>query len=135
MADNGSAGSQQVSHRVRRMVRLDQPRWPFVPFGLLPALGLLALVVYAFVPFAQGSVQGAAERATRMALSGVGADWAEPRVSGQWVVLEGRPPSRDAARAALAAVREVRAPTPFGRVEPVTRVRGAFDWNTSARSE
>ena len=135
MADSGSDSTQHVARRVRHMVRLDRPRWPFIPFGLLPALGLLALVFYALVPFAQGAVQGVTERTTRLALSKTGAEWAEPRVSGQWVVLEGQPPSRDAARAALKAVREASARTPFGHAEPATRVRGAFDWDTPVRSE
>jgi outer membrane protein OmpA-like peptidoglycan-associated protein len=101
---------------------------PFVPYGLVPLLGLLALMVVALVPFAFGEIQGAADAAARVALKRVGADWATSSVSGQWVTLGGKPPTREAAAQAIEAVKKARSGTLFGEAQPATWVIDHFTW-------
>jgi len=103
-------------------------RLPFMPFGLVPLIGLIAVMLTALVPFAIGEVQAPTEAATREAIQKVGADWASYSVSGQWVVLEGKPPSREAADRVLDAVRQAKAPTLFGEASPATWVYDRFTW-------
>lgn len=101
---------------------------PFVPWGLVPLIALILLMIVALVPFAVGEVQASTDTATREALESQGADWASYNVSGQWVVLEGEPPSQAAADALLKAVRQAKAPTLFGEAAPATRVYDKFTW-------
>lgn len=103
-------------------------RYPFVPYGLVPLVGLVALLIVALAPFAVGEVQAATERSARTALSEAGADWAKASASGQWVILEGRPPSRAAANQAIAAVQTAKADTLFGQAQPTTWVIEHFTW-------
>lgn len=103
-------------------------RLPFIPFGLVPLVGLVLVTFVAMAPFAMGEVQAPTEAATRKAIAEAGADWASFSVSGQWVVLEGKPPSREAARQVLEAVRTAKAPTLFGEARPATWVYDRFTW-------
>ncbi len=103
-------------------------RYPFVPYGLVPLLGLIALVFIALVPFAFGEVESIAGSAAQKALDRSGADWAHASVSGQWIVLTGRPPTKAAANDAIALVKAERADTLFGPATPVTWVIDHFTW-------
>jgi len=103
-------------------------RLPFIPFGLVPLVGLVLVVFVALAPFAIGEVQAPTEAAAKKAIDEVGADWASFSVSGQWVVLEGKPPSREAANEVLEAVRKAKAPTLFGEAQPATWVYDRFTW-------
>ena len=103
-------------------------RYPFVPYGLVPLAGLLVLMFIALAPFAFGQVQAVTEATARAALQKSGATWATATASGQWVVLEGRPPSREAATEAERVVREARADTLFGPAAPATWVISHFTW-------
>lgn len=103
-------------------------RYPFVPYGLVPLVGLIALMFVALVPFAFGEVQAVAGSAAQKALDAGGYDWAEAEVSGQWIVLSGKPPSREAAQEAVALVRAAKADTLFGSAAPVTWVIDHFTW-------
>lgn len=101
---------------------------PVWPWALAPLLGLMCLIMLALGPFAFGEVERVTATSARRALLGIGADWAELRVSGQWVTLMGAPPSRRAAEQAVMAVRQSRALTLFGEAQPVTRVDELFTW-------
>jgi len=103
-------------------------RYPFVPYGLAPLLGLTLLMIVALVPFAFGEVQAVTDASARAALHRSGATWATASASGQWVVLEGRPPSREAAAAAERAVMQAQANTLFGQAAPATWVISQFTW-------
>lgn len=117
---------QQSSTRtMRRMRRVDEPRLPFIPYGLIPALGLGTLFLFAIFPFAQGQIQSAVERSSRSALAKV-APWATPKVSGQWVTLEGCPPSRNDGIRAIDAVERAKAGTFLGQTVTATRVSENF---------
>jgi outer membrane protein OmpA-like peptidoglycan-associated protein len=119
-------GAARSSRLVRRAVA---PQLPFIPFGLAPLLGLAVIFLLALGPVAFGWVQDPTERAARQALVDIGAVWASPRVSGQWVVLEGAPPSSEAAIIAIDAVQKARASTIFGLVAPASRVTERFTWD------
>jgi outer membrane protein OmpA-like peptidoglycan-associated protein len=108
---------------IRRLRRKDGAALPFAwffPWG--PIAGLVALILFGWGPFAFASVQHDTEVAARQALAGIGADWAIPRVSGQWVEIDGEAPSKDAAEQAVAAVRNAKLMTLFGEAAPATRV-------------
>ena len=126
MSENTSTEGRLL--RTRKVRRAQSDRLPFVPYGGAPIIALGLLMAFALWPFAFGVIQLSTERAAAQALADIDAAWARPRVSGQWVTLEGRPPSRQAAEGALAAVREARASTLLGMARPVTRVRDGFDW-------
>ncbi|MEL6475145.1 MAG: OmpA family protein [Pseudomonadota bacterium] len=125
MAMTADQRSGQVRTSVRKVRRVEGEQLPFVPYGVLPLLGLCALMLIGMTSCAH-SIRTAASEAADAALSEVGADWAEARVDGQWITLEGRPPTPAAAIAAESAVRSAKASTWLGRAEPVTRVRTAF---------
>lgn len=122
MTDRASGEFDAGSGRRRRVRRAVYGRRDFVPWGLLPLLGLVALLLFALIWFARHQVQEVAETVAQRALVAAGADWAQASASGQHVYIEGRAPSREAADRALEAVSQARAATPFGRARPVTRV-------------
>ena len=100
----------------------------FYPFGLAPLFGLLLLFAVGFLPFAHEWVESTAEKTARGALIDIGASWATPAASGQWVTLTGTPPSDEAAARAISAIRNATTKTIFGgSAHPVTRVIAAFD--------
>ena len=111
---------------VRKVRRHAGERLPFIPFGLVPAIALLLVALFAIFPFAYGYVEGVTHRTAQRALIESGASWAVPRVSGQWVTLTGHAPSQAEADQALNAVRQARAKTLFGSAIPATRVRADF---------
>lgn len=103
-------------------------RFPFLPWGVAPLVGLGLVLVAAVFPFAFGEIEGATAAATRKALEDGGYAWASASVSGQWVTVEGKPPSRAEADKAIAAISRARAPTFFGEAEPATWVIDRFTW-------
>lgn len=110
----------------RFLRRLREPRLPFMPYGFLPALGLALIFLFGFATCAKGTIEPAAERAAQTALSEAGIDWATPKASGQWITLEGTPPSHAEGLKALEVVRQQKARTVFGMARPVTRVRAHY---------
>ena len=101
-------------------------RFPFLPWGLAPLVGLGLVLVAALFPFAFGEIEGATAAATRKALQDGGYGWASASVSGQWVTVEGKPPSRAEADKVIAAISRARASTFFGEAEPATWVIDRF---------
>ena len=122
-----TSGDDEKRERARRPWGATS-RLPFFPFGLIPLVGLVLAMFVALAPFAIGEVQAPTEAAAKRAIADVGADWATYSVSGQWVVLEGKPPSREAANEVLEAVRTAKAPTLFGEAAPATWVYDRFTW-------
>jgi outer membrane protein OmpA-like peptidoglycan-associated protein len=130
----GRAGSTSstTTTRVRRWVRRNEPVLPFVWWGLLPLLGLLALLIYGWGSFARGSIEQRVKTHTQAALEKAGHGWAAMQVSGQNVKLTGTPPGADAGDAALAAARAATCPTWTGRRVCAVQVTGAFEQVTAA---
>ena len=114
MSITGTAASRSLrvrSTRIeRRWVRLQQPIWPFVWRGLLPALGLFAVAIYAFWPFARGDIEAAVRDETRHGLDAAGFGWVDLDVSGQQVHLSGQQPEAGAGDRALAVARSTTCP-------------------------
>ncbi len=94
----------------------------FVPYGLVPAVGLILLSLFALFPFASLSIEDKAEQAAMTSLRDAGEGWATVKASGQWLTLSGEAPSPERAANAVTLVRTARAPTPFGKARPVTRI-------------
>jgi len=131
MTESGSALLQAESRSgktSRRLVRRleSSSRLPFAPYGLAPMGALALLLIFALTGFASGAVEDVAGRTARRALDSIGATWATVHVSGQWVTLEGAPPSREAAARAVAAVRDAKTEVLLGTAIPVTRVNERF---------
>ncbi len=123
----GAPGTDVV--KVAVQPTLAPPRFPFIPWGLAPLAGLVLVLVAALIPFAFGEIQRATADATRRAMDQTGSNWASATVSGQWVTLTGKPPSREAAARLVAAVSGARAPTFLGEAEPATMVIEQFTWS------
>lgn len=115
------------------VVKAGQPtlaptRFPFIPWGLAPLVGLALVLLTGLVPFAFGEIQGATAAATRQVLTDGGFPWARATVSGQWVTLTGQPPSREEADRLMKAVASARANTFLGQAEPASMVVERFTW-------
>jgi len=122
-----ASDSSAVDIRIRsvRQMRRVANGAPFVPHGLLPALGLAVLLLFGLTAFA-GGVESSASRAAREALDKIGATWARVSVSGQSVQLSGTPPSQAEAVEAIEVVRKASAASLFGLARPVTKVSQVF---------
>lgn len=103
-------------------------RFPFIPWGLAPLIGLALVLAAGLFPFAFGEIQNSTAVSASKALADGGFTWANASVSGQWVTLEGKPPARADADAAVAAVSRARSPTFLGDAEPATWVIERFTW-------
>ena len=117
----------QSSHRrYRRRViqKTGADDKPFMPWGLLPVLGLIAVLLYGLFIFSAATVQDTARSNAQDALASVGADWAKVKASGQWITLEGNAPSRAAISTATNAIAQSTNNTlPFQiKARPVTRI-------------
>jgi outer membrane protein OmpA-like peptidoglycan-associated protein len=110
------------THAIRRMRRKGGAHVSFFPLGLVPLIGLPLLLIFGWGPLAFASIQHDTEKAARSALMRVGATWATPHVSGQWVEIAGVAPSKEEADRAVAAVRAEKIQTLFGEAIPATRV-------------
>src|SRR5689334_1420052 len=99
---------------IRRMRRKGGAQLSFMPWGLIPAIGLPLILIFSWGPFAFASIQHDTEIAAQRALVRVGATWAVPHVSGQWVWIDGVAPSKEEADRAVTAVRAEKMQTIFG---------------------
>lgn len=113
--------------RRRLWVRRDTPVWPFVWRGLLPVLGLVALLAFGFTLFARGDVEANVRDTVRRQLDASGAAWAQMAVSGQQVRLTGTPPAARDGDAAVAVARAAQCATWNGPRACAVEVTGAFE--------
>ncbi|WP_430402321.1 OmpA family protein [Hyphomonas sp.] len=109
-----------------RVYRRSDRHLPFMPYGLIPLLGLLVVFWMGMGPFARQIIEQRAIQSAESTLAANGADWASAHVSGQWVWLEGKPPSRMEGEQLIALVRAAQTPTWLGSATPVTRVYAQF---------
>lgn len=131
--DSSQSGLKSILSE-RRYRRAEGAVLPFFPYGLVPVLGLAALLLFGWMVLAVTAVQGTARAAAERALVEAGEGWAKVRASGQWVTLEGAPPSPEAGQRALDAVRKAKSQTWLGKARPVTRVRANFAASTPAQA-
>lgn len=131
--DSSQSGLKSVLS-ARRYRRADGAVLPFLPYGLVPVLGLAALLLFGWLVLAVTAVQGTARAAAERALAETGEGWAKVRASGQWITVEGNPPSAEAGQRALTAVRNATSQTWLGSARPVTRVTANFSASTPAQA-
>ena len=112
-----------VTTRVRRR---SERHLPFMPYGFVPLFGLLVLFWIGMGPFAKRIIEQTAIRSAEQTLAANGADWVRPVVSGQWVWLEGQPPTSMEGEQIIALMRAAQTPTWLGAAAPVTRVVERF---------
>jgi len=117
---------ETAARSVRRFRRASGDGLPFVPFGLLPLLGLALLTLIAWTSFAPHSIESVAQETAEQAIADAGADWARAEASGQWITVTGSPDTPEAGERLLNTVRAARAPTWLGLARPATSVRGSF---------
>ena len=110
----------------RRVRFRSSRRVPFMPYGFVPAFGLLVLLWIGMGPFAKYVIEQSVIRATDHVLATNDAGWARAVVSGQQVWLEGQPPTQMEGEQLVALVRAARMPALFGEERPVTRVRARY---------
>jgi len=111
---------------VRRYRRAEGAIMPFFPYGLVPVAGLLALLLFGWSVLAYTAIQGSARATSERALADAGESWARVRASGQWITLEGTPPTPEAGQRAITAVKQGVSSTWLGAARPVTRVNARF---------
>lgn len=134
MSVDSSQSSLNSVLAARRYRRADTAALPFFPYGLVPVFGLSALLLFGWMVIAVTAVQGAARAAAERALDDAGEGWAKVRASGQWITLEGNPPSAEAGQRAVATVRQATSSTWLGKARPVTRVKANFASAAQANS-
>ncbi len=122
----GQSSSSLERVTVRRFIRLHEPRWPFLFWGLLPLLGLLACLYFALRPFAREWIEQTVQERTRKGLDSQGMQWVDVKVSGQEVHLTGIEPTAGAGSAAIALAKAQRCPTWLGQHTCATEVTGDF---------
>lgn len=117
-----TAGSRMT--KKRQLIRKDQrAQIPFVPWGLVPALGLGLVFLFGLIPFPVAWIQHTARSTAENALMAAGANWADVTASGQQITLSGQAPDEAAIRTAKQAIREGTNRTPFGfMARPVTTI-------------
>jgi outer membrane protein OmpA-like peptidoglycan-associated protein len=121
-----SSTTTTTTHSTRRMWLRREPAWPFVWRGLLPLLGLLALLLFALLPFARNDIEAEVRHGVQHQLLSQGMGWAQVTVSGQHVVLTGTPPDAAAGEAALDTARKALCPTWRGPKYCAVQVTGNF---------
>ena len=123
MSESGQKTQTERVETTRRYTRrTGGPGLAFIPYGLIPALGLGLLTLFALIPFASLWIEDNAEQAALSSLRSGGEGWANVSASGQWITLTGQAPNAERAAKAVELVRGVKAPTLFGQARPVTRV-------------
>jgi len=110
----------------RRVRFRSSRRVPFMPYGFVPAFGLLVLLWIGMGPFAKYVIEQSVIRATEHVIATNDAGWARAVVSGQQVWLEGQPSTQMEGEQLVALVRAARMPALFGEERPVTRVRARY---------
>lgn len=106
--------------------RVDGPRLPFMPYGLMPLIGFALVFLFSFFVFAPHAVESPTRQAAEQVAAERDASWARIEVSGQQVRLSGEAPSASEGNALVAAVRSARAATPFGLARPARPVIADF---------
>jgi OmpA-OmpF porin, OOP family len=112
--------------KTRRLLWRDPPVWPFFWRGLLPLLGLLALMLYAWWPFARSEIEATVRERTRAALDAEGFSWVQLQVDGQNVMLTGIEPAPGTGDLAMQLARDAQCPSFFGWKTCHTSVTGNF---------
>ncbi|MEQ1570370.1 MAG: OmpA family protein [Myxococcota bacterium] len=118
-----------VRTTIRKVRRTTEPQLPFFPWGLVPLVGLVAVLV-ASAPVAKVAIEAVALDGARDALRAGGHGWVEVSASGQHLTLTGAPPTPSAVTGLEERVLAVTAPTWLGARAPATHVTA--EWRAAA---
>lgn len=124
-ASSSYSSSSSSSTTVLRQV-VSEPA-PFIWSGLLPLLGLLLLLLWAWFAFARNDVEAHVREHIQADLTAKNMGWVKMNVSGQHVVLSGTPPDGSAGDSALDLARASQCPTWSGHRTCAVQVTAAFD--------
>ncbi|MCA9551841.1 MAG: OmpA family protein [Myxococcales bacterium] len=115
-----------MSVRTVRRYRAAKSGLPFIPWGLLPIVGLFAVALLALTVGAQRWVEADVRDAVEDALVDHELGWVRFAVDGQNVALTGAPPTTGAGDEALAVVEQALGDTWAGALDATERVSGRF---------
>jgi len=108
------------SSTVRKVRRLAEPEGAFMPWGILPWLGVLALSMVSCA-----AIQGATKSKIQNELASTGQSWVEVSASGRTVTLTGAPPTGDAEKQVISIANAAEDPSndwlgiPFKNIEVI----------------
>lgn len=125
-SSHGTASTAATATTTRRFVRVAGGPSPFVWRGLLPLMGLSAVLWFALAPFASRDIEATVAREVQGQLDRKEMRWVQVAVSGQEVLLSGAPPNASAGDQALAVARAATCPTWAGPLTCAVTVVGAF---------
>ncbi|MBY9067641.1 OmpA family protein [Hyphomonas sp. WL0036] len=126
MSVDSTQSDKQSITATRQYVRVEASSLPFFPYGFFPIAGLVALLLFGWTALAFSAVQGTAQSVANRQLTEAGETWARAKASGQWITLEGTPPSPEAGQRAVDAVRGGATSTWLGKARPVTRIKTKY---------
>ena len=121
MADQQTVVEEGV--RIQRWTRLDSPAEGWWPWGLLPLLGLLLLLLFALLYFAEAEVEDDVATQAKTRLDAAGYSWAEVSANGQEVVVRGTAPAPVDTDTIAALAKTTECATWAGRLSCPTSVR------------
>jgi outer membrane protein OmpA-like peptidoglycan-associated protein len=124
--DHGSHSVQTSVTRVREWIRLPSPRWAFIPWGLLPILGMVGVMGYGLTAFAKGDIESEVHYRSERILRDSKMDWVNVAVSGQEVTLSGIEPTKGAGAKAIELVQNQVCGSWAGEKTCATEVTGNF---------
>lgn len=123
MSINYDSETRSSRTSIRRVRRIEEPRSPFLPWGLLLPLSLLGLSVFSCMGL-QNKTEAAAERA----LTDADLGWANAEASGRYVYLTGDAPDESAAKRAVRVVEASVGKTLIGREFQPLHVYESFEY-------
>ncbi len=107
---------------IRRWRRTDQATERWWPWGIIPLLGLLLLLLFAVAIFAPVSVESDVARQAEARLKEAGYSWVEVAADGQRVIVRGTSPTPVAEATLAALTKTTECETTFGRHQCPTDV-------------
>jgi hypothetical protein len=130
VSSSTSSSSSVVTTTRRFLVRREKGAPGFIWGGLLPLLGLLALLWYGLWPWAQHDIEANVTRSVHSSLVDRSMGWVQMAVSGQHVHLTGSPATAAAGDEALAVARAATCPSWLG--QRTCAVEVTADWKLAA---
>ena len=122
-----STASQESITRVRRWIRISPPIEGWWPWGILPLLAFVLLLLFAFLYFAASVIEADVARRAEQQLLAAGFDWARVTANGQEVEVRGTSPQPVSEELIAAVARSTECETLFGLMHCPTKVHVDID--------